>query len=142
MCNSIHKHGKRYIPKKKRGKGYKIFTYKNNKYYPLTNPYLLYENENGKIEWNALLLQKDYITKESDDCIVNNKGFCFFFNKKEAERTRKAWLNITHYFCEKHFVIKPIYYENCLIRQEEKRFITGYTFDMGLCKQFTFLDEE
>jgi hypothetical protein len=113
MCNNIHK--EHTVPKRKSGKGWKLFS------------------SRGSLVWGFY-----YRSRYADEWIhwddyYRGDGFCFFFTKKEAERALREWNKIT---INKGNYIHRISYENALCRQKEDKFITGETFEIGLCKSF------
>ena len=117
MCNKIHE--EHTVPKRERGKGWKIF---NIQY--------------GVIR--TLICRSKYKTDGDrwvrwQEWYKDGAGFCFFFTRKEAEKALKAWSKVPYvYYCEIH----QIYYDGVVCRQQEDRFVAGYSFDAGLCKAF------
>lgn len=114
MCNNVHIN--HTVPRKKSGIGYKLVTIAGNS---LVSS-IRYQKTNNKIIWKF--------------DIRPNRGFCFFFNKKEAERALKIWESES--FRRNNTIIK-IHYNDCLARQDEKGFIGGYTFDIGICLEWS-----
>lgn len=129
MCNEIH--ANHTIPRRKSGKGYKLFVYdsRTKEYRPFNGglPYLT--SEDGWIHWQ----------KEIAFSHTNGLGFCFFFSIKEARRALKLW-KIKVGDSASHR-LKAIDYATALCRQEECYFISGEIFTTGLCRAFRIRKE-
>ena len=99
MCNFMHNDS---VPIKKSGKGWKIFEKPQLSWIKLkpmaqlnARPYPI----NESIIWEDYLFQPMYDQIENK----NEKGFCFFLTRKEAQRCFDDW----------------VYNHNCIIRRIE-----------------------
>ena len=117
MCNQIHKEHETI---KKTGFGWKLFTVRGGKFYPLCKQgYFTAPTK----EW--VIWKKDNVNTCPEDA-----GFCFFLNKKTAERAKNAW---------GWGSLRKIVYREGICKQNERRFISGHSFRTALCKEFKII---
>ena len=121
MCNDIHSYHQ--SPPRKRGKGYKIFSRHGDNLVGAVGALYTYDEDDITISWKC-------------SPATRGVGFCLFFTKKEALRAFLAWRQIAS-----DAVLHHIYFEEAFVKQEEAHFLTGYTFQIGLCKRFRILEE-
>ena len=123
MCNMIHPDARSI---KKKGVGWKIFKLDLNKeLLPLVNQAWYKKNKTGWICWIDI------------GSVADVEGFCFFLQKREAERILKIWSRMfKHSMFKPTFKLCPIEYQDGLVRQNESAFLSGKTVKIALCRKF------
>lgn len=119
MCNRLHD-GSEEIPTK--GKGWKIFTSKNNLGMVLYNKYN--KNGSGQIVWSNE---------------TKGDGFCFFMTRKEARKAIKDWKSVTSGWKREPISIKRIEYKQGLGKHLEDPFMYCKYYQTALCKEFKII---
>lgn len=125
MCNFLHNNSK---PIKESGIGWKLFSVDvYNRLHPLCvgnqNTYIVKE---GKVSWRG-----------------RGDGFCFFLDKKEANKAKKLWQEASiGYMGDIPDVLLKIKYSQGLGEHLECSFISDTRIKIALCKEFTINPDE
>lgn len=133
MCNCVHESGTR--PIKKEGFGYKIFGPKRTTCFCSSHPYTLTEQ---RVIWADD--QKPLYHQKTIE-----KGFCFFLQKRTAQRCLKAIRiedtqnGVCDSWADALFVEKIRYFKG-LVRQSESAIVAKH-FEIALCKEFEFIGQ-
>lgn len=124
MCNRLHEDS---TPIAETGTGYKLFRQSDEMVFPLISDTINYKvDEDGWVRWN------NKFEEEGD-------GFCFFLTREEAKRALALWSLVSRRTCE---VVRQIRYGGGLGKHAETGFITNCLFVVGLCKEFTVLEDD
>ena len=118
MCNSRHEGSK---PIQKRGKGWKLV-----QNLPLGGCHAL-------VEGGAYRTTDGWIVWDSRSTL--EEGFCFFTNKRVAQRALKVWARTVVCDC-KYVKLIPIIYEEGICKHIEDRFCGGIRWPIALCKRW------
>lgn len=128
MCNQIHLISK---PIKKEGKGWKIFSRDGDSCFGF-DTYV--KEEDGTVVWE-------------EELMIGGKGFCFFLQRREAEKLlrelkRSTITAITEF--EKNYYryhhIRQIRYAEGLVRQTEDNIAGRGEYKCALCRRFQIID--
>ncbi len=117
MCNKIHKE---HEVIKEEGFGWKLFTIRKGKLYPLCKIGHFTTPTKEWVVWN-----KKHVDTHPDD-----DGFCFFLDKDEAQVALRSW------GCGS---LRKIAYRKGICEQIEHHFIAGNAFKIALCKEFKII---
>ena len=136
MCNKLHDD---FLPIKKEGFGYKMVSIEEGYGFcpdmikPPCKGFKYYPDTEGWIERRAL--------PRYENCYQWD-GFCFFLNKKTAEKGLRNWVKETKgaYAKGTKVTIKKIEYREGLGKQTECDFIHK-PIEIALCKEFKFVEE-
>jgi len=145
MCNSIHSSEVEWLEgKEKEGIGWKLFLVDRPSpvnpqtfYKPLINDRIkrYYSKDSTRI---ATYEEKDNLHDVLGRRYFPEDGFCFFFNKIEAEKSLEYWIESfpkSLIYDRSNISIEKIYYYDGICRQIERSF-TSFPITIGLCKSF------